>query len=378
MLWIAWKMLVGNRVKYLGIVFGVVFAALLIAQQASIFCGLMSLTINQIRDVEGPGIWVMDKGVQYVDDIKPLADTELFRVKGVPGVEWAVRFYKGIARARLEEGTYEQMILLGLDDATLVGAPRQLFMGSIADLRKPDAVIIDDAGYRRIWPDEPFRIGRTFEMNDRRAVVVGLAKAGRTFTSFPIVYTRYSQAVLFAPPERRVLSFVLAEAAPGVAPEEVCRRIEERTGLQAVTRTQFLWKTIIYYLRKTGIPLNFGITVLLGFFVGTAIAGQTFYLFTVENIRQYGALKAMGASNWTILAMVLAQGLQVGLVGYGVGVGLAAVFGWWVRGASRLAFFMPWEVLAITGAAVFVIVLVASLVSIRKVLVVEPAIVFRG
>ena len=378
MLWIAWKMLVGNRVKYLGIVFGVVFAALLIAQQASIFCGLMSLTINQIRDVEGPGIWVMDKGVQYVDDIKPLADTELFRVKGVPGVEWAVRFYKGIARARLEEGTYEQMILLGLDDATLVGAPRQLFMGSIADLRKPDAVIIDDAGYRRIWPDEPFRIGRTFEMNDRRAVVVGLAKAGRTFTSFPIVYTRYSQAVLFAPPERRVLSFVLAEAAPGVTPEEVCRRIEERTGLQAVTRTQFLWKTIIYYLRKTGIPLNFGITVLLGFFVGTAIAGQTFYLFTVENIRQYGALKAMGASNWTILAMVLAQGLQVGLVGYGVGVGLAAVFGWWVRGASRLAFFMPWEVLAITGAAVFVIVLVASLVSIRKVLVVEPAIVFRG
>ena len=378
MLWIAWKMLVGNRVKYLGIVFGVVFAALLIAQQASIFCGLMSLTINQIRDVEGPGIWVMDKGVQYVDDIKPLADTELFRVKGVPGVEWAVRFYKGIARARLEEGTYEQMILLGLDDATLVGAPRQLFMGSIADLRKPDAVIIDDAGYRRIWPDEPFRIGRTFEMNDRRAVVVGLAKAGRTFTSFPIVYTRYSQAVLFAPPERRVLSFVLAEAAPGVTPEEVCQRIEERTGLQAVTRTQFLWKTIIYYLRKTGIPLNFGITVLLGFFVGTAIAGQTFYLFTVENIRQYGALKAMGASNWTILTMVLAQGLQVGLVGYGVGVGLAAVFGWWVRGASRLAFFMPWEVLAITGAAVFVIVLVASLVSIRKVLVVEPAIVFRG
>ena len=378
MLWIAWKMLVGNRVKYLGIVFGVVFAALLIAQQASIFCGLMSLTINQIRDVEGPGIWVMDKGVQYVDDIKPLADTELFRVKGVPGVEWAVRFYKGIARARLEEGTYEQMILLGLDDATLVGAPRQLLMGSIADLRKPDAVIIDDAGYRRIWPDEPFRIGRTFEMNDRRAVVVGLVKAGRTFTSFPIVYTRYSQAVLFAPPERRVLSFVLAEAAPGVTPEEVCRRIVERTGLQAVTRTQFLWKTIIYYMRKTGIPINFGITVLLGFFVGTAIAGQTFYLFTVENIRQYGALKAMGASNWTILTMVLAQGLQVGLVGYGLGVGLAAVFGWWVRGASRLAFFMPWEVLAITGAAVFVIVLVASLVSIRKVLVVEPAIVFRG
>ena len=131
MLWIAWKMLVGNRVKYLGIVFGVVFAAVLIAQQASIFCGLMSLTVSQIRDVEGPGIWVMDRNVQFVDDVKPLSDNDLFRVKSVPGVEWAVRFYKGTARARLEEGLYEQVILLGLDDATLVGAPQGLFMGCL-------------------------------------------------------------------------------------------------------------------------------------------------------------------------------------------------------------------------------------------------------
>jgi len=379
MLWVAWKMLIGNRVKYLGIVFGVMFAALLIAQQSSIFCGLMALTVSQIRDVEGVGIWVMDRNVQYCDDVKPLADTELFRVKGVSGVAWAVRFYKGIARARLEEGSYEQMILLGLDDATLVGAPAGVFMGSIADLRQPDAVILDEAGYRRIWPGQPYRLGRVFEMNDRRAVLVGLTKASRTFQSFPIVYTRYSQAVLFAPPERKVLSFVLANAAPGVPPEEVCRRITTQTGLQAVTREQFIWKTIRYHLAKTGIPVNFAITVLLGFIVGTAIAGQTFYLFTVENIRQFGALKAMGASNWTILLMVLSQALQVGVVGYGVGVGLAALFGYSIaRGQSRLSFFMPWEVLAITGVAVFLIVLLASLLSIRKVLVVDPAIVFRG
>jgi putative ABC transport system permease protein len=377
-LWIAWKMLIGNRVKYLGIVFGVVFAALLIAQQSSIFCGLMLLTISQIRDTQGPDIWVMDKNVQYVDDIKPLSDTELFRVKGVPGVEWAVRFYKGIARARLEEGTYEQMILLGIDDATLVGAPEGVFMGSIADLRKPDAVIIDAVGYKRIWPGEPLRLGRVFEMNDRRAVIVGITTASKTFQSFPIIYTRYSQAVLFAPRERKVLSFVLADPSPGVPAEEVCRQIEAQTGLQALTRQQFTWKTIRYYLQKTGIPINFGITVFLGFLVGTAIAGQTFYLFTVENIRQFGALKAMGTSNWTILCMVLFQAIQVGIVGYGVGVGLAALFGVATKGFGRLSFFMPWQVLAITGAAVFVIVLLASLLSIRKVLVVDPAIVFRG
>jgi len=378
MLWIAWKMLTGNRVKYLGIIFGVLFAALLIAQQSSIFCGLMFLTVSQIRDVEGPDIWVMDRNVEFIDDIKPLADTDLFRVKGVPGVDWAVPFYKGIARARMEEGDYHQMILLGIDDATLIGAPAALLSGILADLRKPDAVILDDAGYKLIWPNEPYQLGRVFEMNDRRAVLVGITKASRTFQTFPIVYTLYSRAVLYAPPERKVLSFVLANPQPGRKAEDVCREITATTGLQALTRAQFMEKTIRHFLAKTGIPVNFAITVFLGFLVGTAIAGQTFYLFTVENIRQFGALKAMGTSNWTILVMVLAQALQVGVIGYGLGVGLAALFGWSTRGLTKLAFFMPWQVLALTAAAVFFIVLLASLLSIRRVLVVDPAIVFRG
>ena len=378
MLWIAWKMLTGNRVKYLGIIFGVLFAALLIAQQSSIFCGLMLLTVSQIRDVEGPEIWVMDANVEFIDDIKPLADTDLFRVKGVPGVDWAVPFYKGIARARMEEGDYHQMILLGLDDATLIGAPAGLLSGTLADLRKPDAVIMDDAGYKLIWPNTPYQLGRVFEMNDRRAVLVGITKASRTFQTFPIIYTLYSRAVLYAPPERKVLSFVLATPEPGRKAEDVCREITSATGLQALTRDQFMEKTIRHFLAKTGIPVNFAITVFLGFLVGTAIAGQTFYLFTVENIRQFGALKAMGTSNWTILMMVLAQALQVGVIGYGLGVGLAAFFGWSTRGLTKLAFFMPWQVLALTAAAVFFIVLLASLLSIRRVLVVDPAIVFRG
>lgn len=378
MIWIAWKMLVGNRAKYLGIVFGVAFAALLIAQQSSIFCGLMTLTISQILDVEGAGIWVMDPKVKFVDDVKPMADSNLYRVRGVPGVDWAVRLYKGIARARLEGGEYEQVILLGLDDATFVGAPLEVVEGNIGDLRSPDAVIMDVVGYGKLWPGEPFRAGRTIEMNDRRAVIVGLARARKTFQSFPVVYARYTQAIRFAPPERKVLSFVLADPAPGEDAAAVARRIESRTGLQALTREEFNRKTLVHYLRHTGIPMNFGITVALGFFVGTAVAGQTFYLFVVENIRQFGALKAMGAGDGTILMMIVVQAAHVGLVGLGVGVGLAAFFGWSTQSFAKLSFFMPWQVLVVTGAAVFLIVLLASLLAIRRVSVVDPAIVFRG
>jgi len=378
MAWIAWKMLIGNRGKYLGIVLGIAFAALLIAQQASIFCGLMNMTTGQIRDVKGVDIWVMDPNVQFIDDIKPMSENELYRVRGVPGVEWAVRFYKGLARARLPSGKFQQMILLGLDENSLVGAPTEMLLGSLRDLYQPDALIIDDAGFKLLWPDEPYQIGKVFEMNDRRGVVVGVCKASRTFQTFPVVYTRFSQAVQYAPADRKVLSFVLAQAERGHSIEDVCREIKTQTGLLARTQQQFIWDTIWYYMKNTGIPMNFGITVLLGFIVGTAIAGQTFYLFTVENIRQFGALKAMGTSNLRIMAMVMLQALQVGVIGFGLGVGGAAGFGWLMKYNAKLAFLMPWQVLAITGAAVLVIILLSSVLSVRKVLVVEPAIVFKG
>ncbi|HUY88354.1 MAG TPA: ABC transporter permease [Pirellulales bacterium] len=378
MTWIAWKMLTGNRGKYLGIILGIAFASLLIAQQSSIFCGLMRLTISQIKDLEGAEIWVMDPNVQSIDDIKPLSENDLYRVRGVPGVQWAVRLYKGITRARTADGNFQQVILLGFDDATMVGAPHAIIAGDLADLRRPDALIMDEAGYRQLWPNEPFELGKTFEMNDRRAVLVGVCKARRTFQTIPIVYTRYSQAVGFVPSERKVLSFVLAEPERGIAAAEVCRRITELTGLQAATRDDFSWQTIMYFLKKTGIPINFGITVLLGFIVGTAIAGQTFYLFTIENLKQFGALKAMGAGNLRLMGMILFQAIVVGLIGYGLGVGAAAVFGRLTRDTSKLAFFMPWQVLFGTGAAVALIALFSCLLSMRRVFVLEPAVVFQG
>jgi putative ABC transport system permease protein len=380
--WVALKMLTGDRAKYLAIVFGIAFATLLMAQQMSIFCGLMLNTTSQIQDIDGANLWVMDANVQFVDDIKPLADEDLYRVRGVPGVEWAVRLYKGLARARFDDGNFQQCILIGLDDATLVGAPREIVVGSLADLRQPDAVIMDVAGYKYLWPNEAMTVGKTFEMNDRRAKLVGICKASPTFQSFPILYTRYSQATQFVPRERKLLSFVLAQSAPGEDPEEVCRRIKAQTGLQALTRQQFVWKTIDYYLRRTGIPINFGITVTLGFVVGAAIAGQTLYLFTVENLKQFGSLKAMGVRNSRIVGMSLLQAFLVGALGYGLGVGGAVGFGVFFKAVTESkgvppAFYMPWQILVGTGVAVVAIVLLASLVSIRRVLVLEPAIVFK-
>jgi putative ABC transport system permease protein len=175
------------------------------------------------------------------------------------------------------------------------------------------------------------------------------------------------------------MSFVLAEAEQGISPEELCARIHERTGLQALTREQFIWKTIRYYVRWTGIPVNFGITVLLGFIVGAAVSGQTFYLFTIENLKQFGALKAMGLSNIRILFMSLLQAFLVGSVGFGIGMGMVTTFFETTKNLSYLrGFGMPWQVAVGTGVAVALIAVLASLLSIRRVWVLEPAVVFRA
>lgn len=379
MSWIALKMLTGDRSKYFGIIFGVAFATVLMAQQISIFLGIMGRTTSQIGDVRDAAIWVMDNKVRYIDEIPALPDTDLQRVRGVPGVAWAVKLYKGQVRARLSDGNFRNVVLFGLDDATLVGAPAEMIAGSLADLAQPDAVIIDKAGYEYMWPDEPYRLGRTFEMNDRRAVLAGVCKASAPFTTLPILYTRYSQAARFVPRERNLMTFVLARPEAGLQAEEVCGRIEQQTGLTALTPEQFHWKTIGYFLGSTGIPVNFGITITLGFVIGVAIAGQTFYLFTIENLKQFGALKAMGLSNRRIVGMILLQALVVGFIGYGLGMGVAAAFFESTSHVTHLAgLHVYWQVMAGVGGAVLVIVVLSSLLSIRRVLVLEPAIVFRG
>ena len=192
------------------------------------------------------------------------------------------------------------------------------------------------------------------------------------------LFTVAVMAILFSVAPAIVHSQELANPLPGITAQEACDRITRQTGLKAITNEDFAWTTIDYYMRKTGIPVNFGITVLLGFVVGTAIAGQTFYLFTIENLRQFGALKAMGAGNLKLLGMIMLQAAVVALLGYALGIGLAALFGHMSRSSARVAFYMPWAVLWGTGAAVVLISVLSSILSIRRVMVLEPAVVFQG
>jgi len=380
MKWVAWKMLTGDRAKYLGTVFGVAFGVLLISQQTSIFVGIIGRTASQVIDVREPDFWVMDPFTQNADDIKPLSESDLYRVRGVAGVDWAAPLFKGQTRARTETGHFWQSILIGVDDQSLVGAPVIMLQGDLADLRRPDSVIIDEIGYGLLWPNEPIQLGRELEMNDRRAVVVGICDVSSPFFTFPVIFTRYSLAMNYVPPQRRQLSFVVGRVRADEDLPTVLAAIEHQTGLRAHDNRGFFWTVVSYYLRNTGIPVNFGITILLGFLVGAAIAGQTFYLFTLENLKQFGALKAMGLRNGRLISMVLLQASIVGVIGYCLGIGMTAAFFEFTAdlNPNLRGLHLLWEIAAGTAVTVVVIVFLASIMSLRKVLVLEPAVVFRG
>ena len=146
---LALKILIGDRAKFIGIVLGLSFASFIIVQQAAIFIGLMARTYGFITDTSQPDIWVMDKKVRFIDDIKPLRATQLLRVRGIEGVNWAVPFYKGLLKARLRNGNFQICNVIGIDQATLIGGPPVMLEGKVVDLRNVRCHYCQQRGSRR-------------------------------------------------------------------------------------------------------------------------------------------------------------------------------------------------------------------------------------
>jgi putative ABC transport system permease protein len=157
---VALKMLFGDQAKYIGLIFSIAFSTMLMSNQVSIFAGLMLRTASQILDAREADIWVMDPRVEYVDEVEPMTDTQLDRVRGVDGVDWAVPFFKGLTVAHTRDGFLQQVTLFGVDDATLIGVTPRMVLGSVENLKQPDALIIDRAGFQFMWPGEKPALGK--------------------------------------------------------------------------------------------------------------------------------------------------------------------------------------------------------------------------
>ncbi|MEY4787158.1 MAG: hypothetical protein RL692_1052 [Planctomycetota bacterium] len=382
----ALKMLFGDSARFYGMLLGLAFSTLLISQQASIFVGLMSRTFGFVTDTPQPDLWIVDPAQQFLDDNKPLRSTAVQRVRSIEGIEWAVPIFKGLLVVNLPDGKRQVSQIIGIDDASLIAGPPFMVEGALTDLRKPDAIIVDERATRKEFkmnkPPEggeprPLRVGDILELNELRAEVVGICKATQTFQSQPVIYTTYSRATQYAPPERRMVTMVLAGLSKGANQAQVIETIAERTGLSAFTGEEFTEKTYVYWMLQTGIPINFGTAIVLGFFVGVAVAGQMFYNFVLDNLKYFGAMKAMGASRKILLGMVFLQASTVALLGFGLGIAVTSIFGLTVPN-EKLAFRMTWQIPLIAAGSVIIICTASAAIGMWRVLRLDPADVFKG
>jgi putative ABC transport system permease protein len=368
-------MLLGDRAKYASLVVGLAFAVLLMSQQGAIFMGLLTRSTGPLQNVNQPDLWVADEYVRWVSESRPLSENDLQRVRSVPGVQWAEPFFNARASADLPSGNSRFVNIVGIDRTTLVGQPPEMTQGRLEDLRIEGAVLVEESSRPRL---ENPAIGDELKLNDRRAIVVGYCRAKSGFDSPAVIYTTFDNAVNFVPLGRNTLPFILVKVKEGRTVAQVQDAIAQIPGIRAFTPEQMYDLTVAFILKETGIGINFGITVLLGVVVGLAISAAVFYQFTMENSRYYAVLKAMGTTNPRIILMVLSQALWVGLVGFGIGIGATAVFALMSRrpGVELAAFFPPWLLIS-SFVGMLVCIAIASLLSLRSVLRLEPAIVFK-
>lgn len=381
---IALKMLIEDKAKYIGMVLSLSFSTIIISQQSATFVGVMRRTYSTITDSQQAEIWVMDPNIQYIDEIMPLRNVDLYRVRSIEGVAWAAPFFKGLLRARLSNGHFQTCILIGIDDSTLIGAPHTMLEGTITALRQPDAIIINKKGADdKLATDQgpglpkiPMRVGDTLEVNDQRAHVVGVCDLTKTFLSQPVVYTTYKRALNYAPFERKLLSFVMVKSDGKISPQELCKRIKAKTGFAAYTKEEFEQLTMNYYLKYTGIPTNFGFAVFLGLLVGAAIAGQIFYSFISDNLKHLSLFAVMGASRTLLIHMALVQAIWLAFLGWGIGGGCTALSGFLFQ-RTELAYCLTWSIFLGSGIIILLICIAALLISIRRIFKIELWTMFK-
>jgi len=372
---LAYKLLVNDKAKFTALLIGITFAVYLMMFVTSMFIGVLNHASATIINI-GATMWVMDPAVQTVTNTVGMPDYVLDAVRSMQGVKYAVPLYSGAGLVKLPDGTYQSTYVIGLDDTSLLGRP-QLLEGKIEDIYAENGFIaVNDAEFEKL---ENPRIGSELELNDHRAVIVGIAQVTTSgLYGIPTLYTTYARASQYLPNPRYTISYVLVEPKSAADVQKI-KEQAAALGYLALTREEFMKRTADFFIYQTGGGTNILIMTAVSFIIGLSISGQTFYTFILENLERFGALKAIGARKRNLIGMILFQATFTSFTGYGLGVGLCALLIWVARyRLPSYAAMFTYTNLVIGFAMVAFIAAVSSYVGIRRVLKIEPFDIFRG
>jgi putative ABC transport system permease protein len=371
---LAYRNLFHDKTRLAVTLTGIAFAIVLMLIQLGLFIGF-TVTTSGIIDHSQADLWICAKGVQYFEVGFPLPERKLFQVLSVPGVAAADKYIVKFTNWRRPDGAQKNVEVIGFDPETGLGAPWGLAAGSLDDLKPQDTVLVDEFYAPELGISS---LGDVVEINGYQARVVGFTRGIRSFTTTPFVFTAFKNALNYTNSREDEPTFILVRAESGADLEALKARISARIPAVDVNTTgEFSVKTRSYWLFTTGAGIALLVAAVLGLVVGTVIVGQTIYATTVDHIRDFGILKAIGASDSYVYSVIVQQAVISAAIGYVLGIGVS--FG--VLRLSRTAGAMimtPWELVLSMFFVALLMCIGASLISIHKVTRLDPAMVFKS
>jgi len=374
---IAWRHLLKERTRLALTLVGVTFAVVLMFFDVGAYLGFVRAS-SVLIDHANADIWVTRENNRNFDSSRPFPERKLWKVRQVKGVASAEPVAKGWAQMKLPNGSTETVMLVGVDPDAGLDLPWKMREGAVRSLKTANSIIVDESALAKLGGVE---VGDTVEIVDTAVTVVGICEDVKSFTTYPIIFANYTTAKRLSGVYRLSSSdqttFILVKVDPADSVEAVVSRLRAIDGIDVFARDEFSRRTQDYWIVQTGMGVGFGLTALLGFLVGMVIVGQTIYSSTIEHLREYGTLKAIGATGREIVALIAYQAVVYAVLGYVVGVGIAMAARQGYEGLGLKLVTTPGM-----GVGMFVVTVAmclgASIVSVRRALRVDPALVFRG
>jgi putative ABC transport system permease protein len=371
---LAQRNLMHDKVRLAVTLTGVVFAVVLIVVELGLFVGF-TVTTSSIIDKSKVDLWIVSRGTPYIEQGSVFSERKLYQVLATPGVASADKYIVRFSNWKTPQGAEEGIQIVGFNPYSGVGGPWNVVEGNIDDLKTPDAVMVDEIYMKKL---SVTKIGEIFEINGRRARVVGFTRGIRAFTTTPYVFTSFKNAQGYTRIAEDQTYFIVVRAVPGTDIAALQHRLESRLhDVDVLTTTKFSSMTRFYWMFTTGAGVAVLIAALLGLAVGVVVVAQTIYATTMDHIREYGTLKAMGAPNSYIYRVIVTQAGMSAVAGYVLAM-LVSVFIVHASRSGGAAILLPWQMAVGIFFLTLLMCVSAAVVSINKVTSLDPAMVFRG
>ncbi|MBI5193369.1 MAG: ABC transporter permease [Nitrospirae bacterium] len=379
MFWLAIKTLLHEKGRLFITLMGITFATILVIAQMGMYLGMMGNATAIIRHIDAD-IWITSKNIQNFDFANPFPENRIYRVKSMPDVEWAEKLLISFGFLKLANGGREQVQIIGFNPDTGIGAPWTMIEGSPYDVMGGRYMILDKTSEQRLGK---LSVGTTYEITLERPhsfKLVGLSQGIKSFTTMPMIFMSYNELWgLFSwfSGERQTI-FIVAKVKDKEKIGAVVASLRDTLKDNDVfTKKEFITKSVMYWTIQTGMGMSFFLTALLGLAVGGAIVGQTIYANTMEHIREFGTLKAIGARNIDIYKVIFSQAGISAVVGYLIGIiFILAVRGGMEKGGVSIYLSLPLSFLLFI--VIFLTCILSAWFSVRKVKKLDPVMVFRA